>query len=55
MKYILIFGNVVDGLTFRGPFETHEQAMNYGEPIAEEWTLAILEPPIEDDDNAPSI
>lgn len=51
MKYILVFGNVVDGFTFRGPFETREEAMEYGEPIAEEWYDAELVPPEKDDED----
>lgn len=45
MKYILIFGNPVDGFTFRGPFDTVEDAIAYGDPIAEEWWTAELTPP----------
>ena len=44
-KYILIFGNPVDGFTYRGPFDTEEKAIEYGDPIAEEWWTAPLTPP----------
>ena len=45
MRYILIFGNPVDGFNYRGPFDTHEDAHNYGDPIIEEWWIAELTPP----------
>lgn len=45
MKYILIFGNPVDGFSFRGPFDTQEEAIAYGDPIMEEWWTAELVPP----------
>jgi hypothetical protein len=45
MKYILVFGNPIDGFTFRGPFESSEDAIAYGDPIMEEWWTAELTPP----------
>jgi ribosomal protein L37AE/L43A len=50
-KHILIFGNPVDGLTFVGPFDTHEEAVTYGEPIAEEWWVSELDEPTNEPEN----
>lgn len=50
VKYIIIFGNVVDGLTFRGPFETSSAAIDYADPLAEEWVIAELTPPQQESD-----
>lgn len=46
-KYILIFGNPVEGFTFRGPFDTQEEAVDYADPIMEEWWTAELTLPEE--------
>lgn len=45
IKYILIFGDPVNGFSFRGPFDTANDAVAYGDPIQEEWWLAELHEP----------
>lgn len=47
MKYawIVILGNVSDGLTLIGPFRTHEFAMDWAEINKEDYTVAKLEEP----------
>lgn len=47
VRYILIFGNPVDGFTFRGPFPSQVAALEYADAIAEEWWIAELTPPEE--------
>lgn len=52
MKYIVIMGNVVDGLTFVGPFATMEAAQEWAANSAptDDWWLAPCQEPSEDDD-----
>lgn len=46
--FVLIVGNVIDGLQLIGPFETAELANLYAEPITgEDWIVARLAPPKE--------
>jgi len=45
MKYILILGNIVDGLDFVGPFDTREAAIEYSDLIDTDWTFAELDEP----------
>ena len=45
MKYIIIYGDPVDGFTFCGPFDTHEDAIDYAERAGGEWTTAQIDPP----------
>lgn len=41
---ILVCGNVVDGLYFKGPFNSREEATQYAERnISDEWILANLQ------------
>lgn len=44
---ILITGNPIDGLTFVGPFDTRDEAIEFGQVNAEggDWWIANLEPP----------
>ena len=43
MKYIMITGNPVDGFSFTGPFDTHDEAVNYGENFhSGDWWIAPL-------------
>jgi hypothetical protein len=47
MKWIVIVGNVVDGLTFFGPFYNREAALDWTEanPIDSDWTIGPLAEP----------
>jgi len=45
MKYIIILGNVINGLDFVGPFDTREATIEYGDLINTEWTFAELDEP----------
>jgi len=40
--FIVVIGNVVDGLAFHGPFDTVDEAVNYGENCTDEWVTAQL-------------
>jgi hypothetical protein len=43
--WITIFGNPVDGLVHHGPFESMEDASEYGEAFGQaDWWVAILWP-----------
>lgn len=45
--FVVIAGNVVDGLTFFGPFENQEEANQYAEDQLrkEDWVVALLNRP----------
>lgn len=46
LQYILVFGNVVSGLTFVGPFEDVDRAAKYGGNFNdEEWMIAPIGEP----------
>jgi hypothetical protein len=46
---ILIYGSVVDGHVFVGPFATHEMALRYTEQEpACDWWIAPLDVPADD-------
>lgn len=47
MKYILIFGNPVDGFTYLGPFDSTEEANDYADDKIrrDDWWVAILDKP----------
>ena len=41
--YILVIGNVIDGLNFVGPFKSMKDAIYYGEnETADDWNVANL-------------
>lgn len=45
---IVISGNVFEGFKFYGPFDSFEDACDFGEGTSEhEWYVAYLEDPIE--------
>jgi hypothetical protein len=45
-KWILVVGNVVDGIVFDGPFDSQDEAHDYGERIRKgEWIIAPLREP----------
>jgi len=54
-KYQLICGNVVDGLTFTGPFDTAEEANDYADTHfrASDWVCSKIYTP--EDDSAQRI
>ena len=53
MKFILIVGVVTEGLGFVGPFDTHEEAREYGEGImGSPGEVAALDPPIQPEGEA---
>ena len=46
MKYLIVFGDPIDGFNFRGPFDDHETAHFYADIVCEgDWWLAELTPP----------
>jgi hypothetical protein len=47
MQHIVVIGNVVDGLTFEGPFDTAEGAIEYADAnvTKPEWVVAPLVSP----------
>jgi hypothetical protein len=46
--YILIVGNPIDGLSVIGPFELHDDAINYGETFGqgEDWWVTGMSNPV---------
>ena len=42
MKYIVIEGDIVNGVEFCGPFETEQAAEDYGERFLLEYIVAPL-------------
>ena len=52
MKYIIIGSNVIDGLTFWGPFDTTTEAMHYAEAQGHDfgpWNIAGVNPATDGD------
>jgi hypothetical protein len=50
VKWIIVKGNVIDGLTFIGPFEERDNAVQYGDfeiHQSDDWCIAELEEPEE--------
>ena len=46
-QYIIIAGNVVDGLTHIGPFTSAERANEYADEVCRDiWTVTTLDPPL---------
>lgn len=46
--YLFICGNPVDGCRYVGPFDTHEDAEQYGEDEGDgDWWIAELDAPAE--------
>lgn len=51
MKYIIIYGDPVDGFTFVGPFYCRDEAVNYAERDGDRfnvWCIAELNAPAEE-------
>lgn len=50
-KVILVLGNIVDGITFEGPFDSEDEAVAYAERVYEDgdpfvpWTTSLMNPP----------
>ena len=42
-KYIVVYGNLHDGFTFKGPYETREQAAAAQDSVDTDWWVAPLE------------
>lgn len=43
MTYIIVFGSPVEGFSYCGPFESHEDALDYAEDHREtSWWIAEL-------------
>lgn len=42
MKYIVIEGDIINGVEFCGPFETEQAAEDYGERFLVEYIVAPL-------------
>ena len=43
--YIVIFGNIIDGLSIYGPFPSMIKAVEYAEEDGGEWVISALELP----------
>lgn len=52
-QHVIVHGNPVDGLSFIGPFPTGSDAMEWGDKHLqdEDWWIAPIEPPKEQDSN----
>lgn len=50
-KVILVLGNIVDGVSFEGPFNSEDEAVAYAERVYENgdpfvpYTTALMNPP----------
>lgn len=44
VKYIVVTGNPFDGLHCVGPFDTYDEAAEFGDCIADNWNVAELHP-----------
>lgn len=46
-KYMIMYGNVVDGMKFIGPFDSDEDAFGYAEMelTLEDWWITQLQSP----------
>lgn len=44
-KYIVIYGNPGDGFHFIGPFDTIDEATEYGKDATRDWWIAELNAP----------
>ena len=45
ITYLIVYGDILDGFTFVGPFETFEAAANYAERNQGQWTVVSLQAP----------
>lgn len=54
MKFVIVFGNPIDGFNFRGPFDSVEDANHSAEASDPDdyWWVAELNPPTEERDDA---
>jgi hypothetical protein len=51
-KAIVILGNIIEGHTFVGPFDSDVEATDFAESLTPmEWHVAPLESPKDDEDN----
>lgn len=48
MKYVIMVGNVIDGLSFIGPFDSRAEAAEYAKGLIEDWLVAPVEEPDSD-------
>lgn len=51
LKYVIVYGNAVDGFTFVGPFDDRDEAVRYAEFDGEQgrdWCIAELAPPADE-------
>lgn len=49
-QWACIFGNWGEGFRFKGPFNSADDALNFGTGHADNWSVVQLENPGEDDD-----
>jgi hypothetical protein len=49
--YIVIVGNVRDGLSFVGPWVHYDDALAYAEDIIDDWHIVDLEDPFDSSGN----
>lgn len=47
-KYIILHGNPIDGLYPIGPFNDHEEALEYAENLPDQWNISELYDPLDD-------
>lgn len=41
-KFLIVYGNLIDGFTFVGPFDSYESAADYEEKCQGEASIATL-------------
>lgn len=44
--HIIVSGNPVDGLSFEGPYDSHDEAVAAADEVSADWWIAPLTPPI---------
>ena len=51
-RYLVLIGNVIDGVEFFGPFDTHEDALEYASRHhgGAEWHIGTLNEPVTDEE-----
>jgi hypothetical protein len=45
MSYVILTGNIIDGMNIVGPFETHDDADEYASRYVDEWWIVELSAP----------
>ena len=43
--FIVVAGNIIDGLTFYGPFDSVKSAIEYGQTLSDVWSVTSLTKP----------